>query len=157
MNYGEALNKAAAYCSQAERAPQDIVQKLQNWEVSDEDIERIIARLREEKFLSEERFVHAFINDKFTYDRWGRIKIAYTLRQKGIQGAIVQNTMDDVISDEAYLETLSELLRTKMRGMRLPLSQNDRAKIYRFAAQRGFESSVIGQALRQMNVPDEEL
>lgn len=148
MTYEQVLNKICNYCGQAERAPQDVQQKLAAWEVEEGDIERIMEYLRKERFLDEQRFVHAFVNDKFTYERWGRIKIAYALRHKGITGAIVMNTMEDVIDEEKYVETLADLLKSKMRGMSLPLEQKDRAKLYRFAAQRGFESEVIGEAIR---------
>jgi len=156
MTYEQALNRAAAYCSQAERAPQDVEQKLQDWEVSENDAERIVEFLRKEHFLDEARFVHAFINDKFTYERWGRIKIVYALRQKGVTGPIVQNTMEDVIDPEKYLETLVALLRVKMRGIKLPLEQKDRAKLYRFAGSRGFESGVIGTALRKLGSTEDD-
>ena len=148
MTYEQVLNKICNYCGQAERAPQDVQQKLTAWEVEEGDIERIMEYLRKERFLDEQRFVHAFVNDKFTYERWGRIKISYALRQKGFKGAIVQNTMEDVIDDDQYLETLASLIAGKMRGMSLPLEQKDRAKLYRFAAQRGFETDLIGEAIR---------
>lgn len=151
MTPDQALNRAAAYCSQAERAPQDVEDKLRNWEVSDEDIEQIMQRLRDDNFLNEERYVHAFINDKFLYERWGRIKIIFALRQKGISGSIVNNTLDDVIDPDAYLETLTDLLRAKMRGMSVPLDQRNRAKLYRFAQQRGFEAGFISRALSVLN------
>lgn len=151
MTPDQALNRAAAYCSQAERAPQDVEDKLRNWEVSDEDIEQIMQRLRDDNFLNEERYVHAFINDKFLYERWGRIKIVFALRQKGISGSIVNNTLDDVIDPDAYLETLTDLLRAKMRGMSVPLDQRNRAKLYRFAQQRGFEAGFISRALSVLN------
>lgn len=156
MTYEQALNRAAAYCSQAERATQEVLQKLEAWEVSDEDAARILEFLRKERFLDEQRYVHAFVNDKFTYERWGRIKIVYALRAKGVTGAVVTNTLDDVIDPDQYVETLTDLLRAKMRGMKTPLLPNDRAKLYRFAAQRGFESAVVGQALQRLHVPDEE-
>ena len=156
MTYEQALNRAAAYCSQAERATQEVLQKLEAWEVSDEDAARILEFLRKERFLDEQRYVHAFVNDKFTYERWGRIKIVYALRAKGVTGAVVNNTLDDVINPDQYVETLTDLLRAKMRGMKTPLAPNDRAKLYRFAAQRGFESAVVGQALQRLHVPDEE-
>ena len=156
MTYEQALNRAAAYCSQAERATQEVLQKLEAWEVSDEDAARILEFLRKERFLDEQRYVHAFVNDKFSYERWGRIKIVYALRAKGVTGAVVNNTLDDVIDPDRYVETLTDLLRAKMRGMKTPLAPNDRAKLYRFAAQRGFEGAVVGQALQRLNVPDEE-
>lgn len=156
MDYQQALNRAAAYCSRAERAPRDVEQKLHDWEVDEADIERVMEYLRRERFLDDERFVHAFINDKYTYERWGRIKITYALRQKGYSGNIVSNMLDDVIDPEHYAETLTELMRGKMRGMHRPLSPADRMKLCRFAAQRGFEGDVTSSVLRRLNVAEGE-
>ena len=156
MEYEQALNRAAAYCSQAERAEKDVEQKLQDWEVASADAVRIMEFLHREKFLDEQRFVHAFINDKFTYERWGKIKIVYALRQKGVTGAVVQNNLEDIIDDERYLHTLVKLLRPKLRGMTFPLGQKERAKLYRYASSRGFEVGVVGSALRELGSPDED-
>ena len=154
MTYQESLNRAAAYCDKAERAPRDVEQKLRDWDVDEEDIPRVIERLRAERFLDEARFVHAFINDKFTYERWGRIKITYALRQKGLVGSLVRDTLDEVIDPERYLDVLTDLLRQRMRGMKTPLAPADRMKLLRFAAQRGFEGDVTSAALRRLNMPD---
>ena len=148
LTFEQAYSKAANLCSAAEKAPQEILDKLVSWGISEEQISKIISRLKEENFLNEARFAHAFINDKFKYEHWGRIKIAYHLRNKGIDSALASNTMDDVIDEEEYLSVLSDLLQTKMRGMTLPLSKNDKAKLVRFASQRGFESNKIFRALR---------
>ena len=44
-DYASLLNRAAAYCSQAERAPLEVEQKLRGWEAQEEDIERIMQYL----------------------------------------------------------------------------------------------------------------
>lgn len=148
MTYEQALLRAAAYCSKAEHAPRDVEQKLQVWCDVESDVERIMDYLRHEKYLDEARFVHAFVNDKFIYERWGRTKISYMLRQKGIESSLINITIDDLISPDEYLNTLCDLLRPKLRGTTMPLDQKERAKLYRFAAQRGFESEVISSAIR---------
>lgn len=155
MTYEQALNKAASYCSKAERAPQDVIDKLHDWKVEETDVDKIVDWLKMERFLSEERFVHAYVNDKFTYERWGRIKISYSLRQKGIEGSLVQNALEEVIGEDKYLETLVDLLRGKMKGMSFPLDQKNRAKLYRFAVSRGFESSYYSKALQQLKINEE--
>lgn len=155
MTYEQALNKAASYCSKAERAPQDVIDKLHDWKVEETDVDKIVDWLKKERFLSEERFVHAYVNDKFIYERWGRIKISYSLRQKGIEGSLVQNALEEVIGEDKYLETLVDLLRGKMKGMSFPLDQKNRAKLYRFAVSRGFESSYYSKALQQLKINEE--
>lgn len=156
MTYEQALNKAAAYCSKAERAPRDVASKLRDWDVDEESVDKVLDWLTKENFLSEERFAHAFVNDKYHFERWGRIKIGYALRQKGIEGSLVQNTLDDVIDPESYLQTAVDLLRTKLRGASgKALDAKTRAAVYRFAAQRGFEADICRKALQELQIADD--
>ena len=150
LTYDQALNKAAALCSQSEKAPQDIYEKAQGWGLSEEDAARLVARLIEENFLNEERYARAFVSDKTRFARWGRVKVAYTLRAKGISDRIIAEAMEEKVEAEDYEQTCRDLLQNRMRGMQLPLSQQDRARLYRFAAQRGFESSVISRCLSDL-------
>lgn len=156
LSYDQALHRAAQLCSKGEQCPSDIFEKVQQWGLSESEAARLVAYLTQEKYLDEARFVHAFVHDKFTYQHWGRIKIAYMLRMKGIADSLIENTMDEVISPEPYLATCADLVRSKIKGMDLPLSPADRAKVFRFAAQRGFESSVVSKALSQLSIPDED-
>lgn len=157
LSLEEAKSKAAHLCSQSEKAPQEILEKLVKWEIPYSEAEKIIVWLKEENFLSEERYAHAFVHDKFAYEHWGRVKIAFQLRGKGISDSLIENTLDDVISEEEYLSTLVDLLKSKMRGMSLPLVVNDRARLYRFAAQRGFESRFVSKALKLVGDDSDEL
>lgn len=156
LTYDQALNRAAQLCSKGEQCPSDIFEKVQEWGLSESEAARLVAYLTQEKYLDEARFVHAFVNDKFTYQHWGRIKIAYMLRMKGIADSLIENTLDDVISPESYLDTCVDLVRTKVKGMDVPLCPADRAKVFRFAGQRGFESSVVSKALSRLSIPDED-
>ncbi|MBQ0056328.1 MAG: RecX family transcriptional regulator [Bacteroidales bacterium] len=151
MTKEQALNKAAAYCAHAERAPKDVEQKLRDWGMDDDDMDDVMKRLRDDHFVDEERYAHAFINDKFEYEHWGRIKIAFALRQKGISQSLINNTMDDVIDPEKYENILQDLLKSRMKGMALPLAQNDRARLFRFAQQRGFEYDMIIEAVGRVS------
>lgn len=147
LTYDQALNRAAQLCSKGEQCPSDIYEKVQEWGLTAEEAARMVAYLTDEKYLDEARFVHAFVNDKFTYQHWGRVKIAYALRMKGIDDQLIAENLDEVIDPNDYLEACSSLVNTKIKGMELPLSQADRAKVFRFAAQRGFESGVISKAI----------
>lgn len=147
LTYDQALNRAAQLCSKGEQCPSDIFEKVQEWGLSEVEAAKMVAYLTQEKYLDEARYVHAFVNDKYTYQHWGRMKIAYALRMKGIEEALIEENMEEIIDPDDYFETCSSLVTAKVKGMPLPLSQADRAKVFRFAAQRGFESSVISKAL----------
>lgn len=151
VTYEQALNRAASLCSQGEKCSSDIFDKATSWGLAEEDAARLVARLIEERFIDDERFAHAFVNDKFVYQHWGRVKIRYALRQKGIEDSVISQMLEEVVDEELYLEACVDALRPKARGMEQPLSPNDRARLFRFAAQRGFEPDIISKAISEIS------
>ena len=80
----EALSRVASYCSTAEHCRAEINEKLQRWGIAYETIARILDQLETEKFIDDERFCRAFVNDKFRFSKWGKMKIAQGLYMKKI-------------------------------------------------------------------------
>ena len=137
----QALNRAAALCSRSEQAPGDIREKLTKWGLSGSDADSVLRQLTEQGFLDEIRFARAYVKDKFTFNGWGKIKIAHQLRQKGIPAEVIDDAMA-VIEEERYRERLIELLRAKWRTVKDREPRAAWAAMMRFAASRGFEASV---------------
>ena len=142
----KALYRAAALCSRCEQSEADIRAKLATWGISPSDTDSIIERLVRENYLNEERYAHAFVRDKFRFGGWGKIKIAYTLRQKHIAEANIAEALEE-IGDEEYNEALLTALRIKMRSVKNREPMQQRAALYRFAASRGYESSMVSRAI----------
>ena len=147
MTYEQALPRVAAMCSRSEQCVFDITDKLRKWGVTAEDIENVIEKLIKEKFLDDSRFCRSFINDKYKYNRWGRIKIIYALKLKKINSEIIYNTIDDVINEEIYFTNLNNLLREKRKSIKGKDKYEIKAKLFRFAAGRGFESDEISKVI----------
>ncbi len=89
MEYKKALNKAAVLCSRQEYSAYDIRKKLVNWELSEEEVEQAMSRLISEKFIDDSRYAGYYVRDKFQFNGWGRIKIRYQLRGKGVSSLII--------------------------------------------------------------------
>ncbi len=146
MNYKEALVKASALCARQEKCIFDIEKKLYDWNVDQSDKEKIISQLIDEKFIEEERYVRTYVKDKFIFNRWGKIKIKYQLKAKGIQGKIVDHELDQINTTD-YKSTLVQLLMLK----RKTIKGNDEFKIknslLRYASSRGFEPELIYQVI----------
>lgn len=155
MTYDQALNRAAALCATTERCPAEIRAKALGWGLDEADADRLVARLIDEHFIDERRYAHAFANDKYRFQHWGRTKIRYALLTKGISERLISEALDEVADADDYLEGCVALLRQRMRDMALPLAPNDRARLYRFAAQRGYEPGVISRALSRLSVDDD--
>ena len=148
-SYEEALHRVAAMCSMAEKSECDIRNKLFEWDLIPMDIERILSYLKKENYINEERFAAAFVKDKFRFSQWGKVKIAYVLRQKEISNEIINSTLT-LIEDEGYYESLLVLLRNKQKSIKSGSSYEKSAKLIRFAQSRGFELDVILKVIKQL-------
>lgn len=147
LSQQEALHKAAALCSSGEQCRNDILEKLAKWGIPPEQHDPIIERLVRERFLDEKRFCKGYVADKFKFNKWGKIKIRYQLRLKQIDPTLIEEALLNV-DNETYLDTLAGLLADKERRINDPDSRSRTARLYRFAASRGFEPDAIFKVLK---------
>lgn len=144
-----ALSRVAMLCSRCEQAEYDIRNKLKSWGIAEPDIETIINRLINEKYLNEERYALAFTRDKFRFEGWGRIKIAYHLKCKHFSQDVIDIALSEIDEGE-YIRSLEHILQVKMRSLRGKEPIQAKASLLRFASSRGFEPNLIYQALSKL-------
>ncbi len=140
--YKTALNKAMAQCSRREYCTYDISIKLDEWGVSNEDREKIIAELVKENFVNDERFASAFVRDKFNYNKWGKVKITAHLKAKKISGDILKSALDS-IDNEVYKRTVNEIIISHKKAVKAKNKYDLKAKLLRFGLSKGFESQLL--------------
>ena len=145
-DYKQILDRAARLCSTGEKCQHDVQEKMISWGLEEEDAEKAIIYLVENKFLDDQRFATYFVRDKLKFNKWGRIKISYALRQKKIASEIIQASISE-IDPELYKEILDQLIHTKIKSIGQPDTAQKKSKLLRFAAQRGFTSSEIFDAI----------
>jgi len=140
-HYRQALTKAMAFCSQSERCRLDVTTKLKQWELSDEEISLALNYLVEEQFLNETRFVRFYVNDKLLFNKWGKIKLTYMLRQKQIPEVLIRSELSQ-IDDDSYLNILRDLLKTKIKSIKGESDYERTGKLAVFAQGHGFEAEL---------------
>lgn len=150
LTEAQALHRVATYCSKAERAESDVRKKLANWELLDDEISRIIARLKKENYLNEERFCKSFVRDKMRFNKWGRNKIIFELKKKRISEPIIQSTLSKLLeeNENSFEIHLMQILETKERSVKAKDIYDKRNKLLRFALGRGF---TMEQSLKCVN------
>lgn len=147
------LIKLASFCAYQERTLKEVRQKLREWEVIDEDAEPVISELIAQNYLNEERFARAFAGGKFRVKKWGRLKIRQEMKLKGLSNELIQKGLTEIDGD-AYEEVLRDLLEKKVRSLRgesLAVKQ----KTVRFALSRGFESDIVWDLLKTMDLEED--
>lgn len=145
----ELLHKAASYCSISEHCVSEVETKLDAWCVGCDDKSTIIKRLIAEDFINEKRFCIFFVKDKFRFNKWGKIKISFALKGKGLDNALISEALN-TIDDGEYEELLASILKTKLVGLKYEFEYEKQGKLFRFAQSRGFENNVIEKAIRNL-------
>jgi regulatory protein len=142
LSLEQALHKAQALCARQERCSWDIQTKLRQWRVTTEDSDKIIDKLKADKFIDDERYAQLFARDKSKFNKWGPIKIAYSLRSKKIPDEIVKNVIAEIKSNSDN-KTLLELLSKKSKTIKAKSSYDLKIKLIRFGIFRGFDYNQV--------------
>ncbi len=144
--YNDALVWAASYCSKSEHCTADVLAKLDRYELSASDTARLLAYLKQEKYLDESRYAKAYAMDQFRFAHWGRLKIAQSLRMKQINDKNIQEALREIPQDE-YMALLRRLIREKQKKITAKTPYEHSMKLLRFAYGRGFEPEHIRQCI----------
>lgn len=150
----EARYKAESYCSIAERCIFDVQLKLQQWGMSPQVIDSIIEYLVENNFINEQRYVKAFVHEKFHFNHWGRIKIQQSLRMKRLPCTLIEEAME-IIDEADYMSSLVVMLQKKRKEIKASNDYERSGKLIRFALSRGYEMSDIVHCLKKIGCADE--
>ncbi len=142
----QALSKLMALCARSEHSSGDMLQKMRFWGLDEAAQARIMERLVNGKFIDDERFTQAFVNDKIKYNQWGRRKIEQALWAKGVEQSIQRKILDSIDENE-YLAVLKPLLKSKERSVTGRNEFERQMKLIRFAVSRGFSMEQINRCI----------
>ncbi len=149
INETDILKKACSYCIYQERTQAGVRQKLKTWGVSRERSEEIIVWLITENFINESRYARQFAGGKFRVKKWGKRKIIYELKAKGITPNCIKEALSE-INDEEYFHTLRELARRKTESL---AAETDpfviRKKVTAWLLMKGYEAEYLKDVLEQ--------
>jgi regulatory protein len=148
-DYEKNVARAAKICSTAEKCSYDIREKLVSWGINEVEAEKAISYLKKNQFLDDKRYAQFFVKDKLKFNKWGRIKMAYALRRKQIETEVIEDAIE-TIDASLYEEILDQLIAAKIKAGGNIHQAAGKAKILRFAAQRGFTSEEIFSSFRRL-------
>ncbi len=142
QNIKQAYSKMAQLCSRSEQCSADIRKKILSYEIVDEIVDEIIDKLIEEKFIDDERYVKAYVKDKFKFNKWGRIKMRHYLHAKGLSDEVIKRGLD-TIDEEKYKDVLVKTMKAKAKTIKKKNKFEKMGQIIRFTQSRGFEPELI--------------
>lgn len=145
----EVYKKMASLCSRSEQCSADIHKKITAAGLSSDEADEIIEKLKAEKFIDDERYIHSYVSDKFKFNKWGKVKICHYLKMKGLPDELIQNGLDG-IDTEKYHAALIKTLKEKARKVKKKNKFEKMGQLIRFAQNRGFEPEIIHRYLNEV-------
>ena len=146
----QALPKLQRYCAYQERCHLEVKEKLAEYGIYGKDAEQIISTLIENNYLNEERFAIQFAGGHFRSKEWGRRKIQYALKQKGVSNYCIRKAIQQIAEDD-YEKILLKLAAKKWAS--LNREKNifiKKRKLQDFLLQRGFEAELIAAWIKKV-------
>lgn len=139
----DALARLESLCARSEHCTFELQTKLRNWDVPSDAAERILASLRDARYLDDERFARAYVREKYLFQRWGRNKIISGLYAKRLPRPTIDSSLDE-IETRRYAANAFHLVAAKLRNLPEDMPDGEkRARLIRFATGRGYEMSLI--------------
>ncbi len=145
----DTYNKLTDYCAYQERCAADVKDKLHKLKADKNDYSEYISRLKQEKYLDEERYTLFFVNGHIR-KKWGRNKIKSALLQKGIDLPLIKKCLD-AMNDETYSEQLKIIAAKKWNTIKAATPRERKNKLLRFLLSKGFEMNKVLKVMKDFN------
>ena len=147
----QVLDKMAKYCAYQERCVKDVTDKLKTFDISQNEKENILNYLIDNRFVNDKRFAYAFVRGKINQSGWGVNKISFHLMQKGIDKEIIDEALGQT-DEEVYRQRLIDILKVKSKTIKAANDFEKKRKLAAYAMQKGFESSLIWEVLKEFDI-----
>ena len=138
----DALQIAMKFCGYRERSKKEVEDKLRNKNFNDKIINSCINRLVELDFLNNERFSISFSRGKNKNNRWGKNKIKFHLKSKGLNQDEIKIGIES-IEEETYLNILEKNIELYNKKLKEP----NKNKLIAHLINKGYEMDLIIKAI----------
>ena len=125
--------------------------KLEEKNFDREMIARVIKKLKEQKYLDDEKFAEAWIIDRINLQPRGSFIINKELKEKKIASEIIERKMSELLPFEKELEMAERLFDKKIKIIKTGSGELPKEKIYQkmtgFLRGKGCGGEIIGDVM----------
>jgi regulatory protein len=113
-----------------------------------EQVPNVIARLREQNYLDDERYATDFARRNAQFRKRGRFRVARELRARGVPDRHIDAAIDSVFAGTDEAASVRAHLKRKLARVKGDLDQRKMASLYGSLLRAGFSADVIRRELR---------
>lgn len=134
----KAYSLAVRYLGYRPRSRREVEQHLQRKQYTAEDVEFVITKLEERRYLDDRTFAQFWIENRAQFRQRGTRALRYELRQKGIDNALIDELTAELDEEALAWEAVQAKLRSWQKLERRAFDQ----KLVGFLSRRGFNYGV---------------
>ena len=105
----EALKFAMKLISLRKRSAFEIKERLRKKKFEENVTEEVLQELKNYKYLNDEEFAEAYINDRINFNPRGRFLIKKELNERGIAENIIERKIEELLSEEKEVESAKKM------------------------------------------------
>lgn len=116
----------------------------------EEDAGTVLAKLRQLRYVDDERYASDFTRVHAGSRSQGRFRIARELRARGVPDKHIEAALDATCTTEDEAAKVRSKIERKIQQMKGPLDEKKRASLYRSLLRGGFPGDLIGKELSRV-------
>jgi len=120
----------------------------------------VVARLKREKLLDDERYARQFTRYRTESRKQGQFRIARDLRARGVPDRHIEAAIKDAEQDSDPRTLIKQRIERKLRLWRGEIDQKKTASLYRSLLAAGFPADLVRRELHRLtheDVPEADL
>ena len=139
----------------------ELRRKLRGKQFAKDDIETTVVRLRNEKWLDDDRYAAAFVRTR-TNKRVGQMRIRRELQYAGVSTDSANQAVAQNVDPEREHEALRELGRKRARmlvrrhGEAYLTTSEGRNKLVGYLLKQGYDAALVRETLKEIQVVDDQ-
>jgi regulatory protein len=131
------------------RSEKEIYDRLKKKKFPEGEIKRVVAFLKEKKFIDDQAFVKAWVNSRLRRSI-GLKKIRQELRQKGIAKEIIDEKLEEVKNGYSESEIVKDLATERLRKFKDIEPLKAKSRVYGYLIRRGFSPDIVIDTLNRL-------
>lgn len=140
-NVQYAFDSAAALLAHSMRTRGELVQRLHEKGIADEAIEPAMEKLASYGYVDDTAYAREFVRSAVSAGRWGKLTVAWRLKEKGLDRAAVEEAMAGYTDEDEMRNARRQLEAVLPRGS--GDERGRRQKAFAALSRHGFSYNII--------------
>lgn len=129
--------------------------RVEPGEAGDAKMNLVVARLKEQRYLSDTRYAAEFTRLRQENEKFGRRRVQQDLMQRGVHGDIIGKTLDAAYADVPEQDLARRFIERKR--LRKPGNEKETARVVRMLTRAGFSMGAIFAVLKAWKLDEATL